>query len=57
MAPGGATGCVNIATDFGNNDDVVAEDNDFTGGTASLGLQGEGEALTNVKVRNNRRVD
>lgn len=52
----GATGCVNIATDFGDIDDVVVEDNELTGGTASLyvRLQGQGESVTNVKVRNNR---
>jgi hypothetical protein len=52
----GETGAVNIATDFGNIDDVTVEDNDLTGGTATLyvRLQGQGESLTNVKVRNNR---
>lgn len=52
----GETGCVNIATDFGNIDDVLVEDNDFTGGTYSLyvRLQGEGESVTNVQILSNR---
>jgi hypothetical protein len=52
----GATGCVNITTDFGDIDDVLVEDNDFTGGTWSLyaRLQGQGSSITNIRVRHNR---
>jgi hypothetical protein len=52
----GETGCVNIATDFASIDNVVVENNDFTGGTYSLyaRLQGAGSSITNIKVRNNR---
>jgi hypothetical protein len=52
----GETGCVNIATDFGNIDDVLVEDNDFTGGTYSFyaRLQGQGDAISNIRVRDNR---
>jgi hypothetical protein len=52
----GETGCVNIATDFGDIDDVRVEDNDFTGGTYSFyaRLQGAGSSLTNVRVIGNR---
>jgi hypothetical protein len=52
----GETGCVNIATDFGAIDDVLVEDNDLTGGTYSLyvRLQGEGDAVTNVRITDNR---
>jgi hypothetical protein len=52
----GETGCVNIATDFANIDNVLVENNDFTGGTYSFyaRLQGAGTSITNIKVRNNR---
>ncbi|HEV7760134.1 MAG TPA: right-handed parallel beta-helix repeat-containing protein, partial [Acidimicrobiales bacterium] len=52
----GATGCVNIATDFGDIDDVLVEDNDLTGGTYSLyaRLQGDGDAISNIRVVGNR---
>jgi hypothetical protein len=52
----GATGCVNIATDFGDIDDVLVEDNDLTGGTYSLyaRLQGDGDAISGIRVLGNR---
>jgi hypothetical protein len=52
----GETGCVNIATDFGDISNVTVEGNDFTGGTYSFyaRLQGAGNSITNIHVVNNR---
>ncbi|WP_329108899.1 hypothetical protein OG792_09660 [Micromonospora sp. NBC_01699] len=49
------SGCVSVNTDLTGIDNITIESNDFTGGTHGLQIRAKnGQALTNVRVRDNR---